>query len=379
MAPISNLSLIFKRVPEGIPVPGIHLVMEDRPCYIQTAPQGGFVARNLYNSMDPYMRMMMIDPATEHYRASFKLDQPVRSLAVAEVIASSHPHYPAGTIIRASLPIAEYSTVTAQDQCLTASTDTSGAVKVLPAPTGRLNLLPYWLGPLGMPGLTAFSSIYEIGRIKTSEVIFISAAAGAVGSMVGQICKLEGLRVIGSAGSDKKVDVLIHELGFDGAFNYKRENVSAALSRLAPEGLDIYYDNVGGQTLEDALAHMRQDGRVVVCGMVSQYSSTSARTTSQGSHGVKNLFQLVSRNLTMRGFQVGNEDFGRKYMARHEEQVMKWVVEGHLKPVVSEMSGIRNGANAFVGMLNGESIGKAVLRICPEAGSTADSPFTRVA
>ncbi|KAK0951709.1 hypothetical protein LTR91_024835 [Friedmanniomyces endolithicus] len=257
MSLVKNLSLIFKCVPDGLPIPGKHLVVEDRPSNISRAPDGGFVTRNLYCSLDPYMRLMLIESSTRHYRRPFVLGQPMRSLSVAEVIAFSHPDYHTGSMIRASLPIQQYS--------------------VVPR----------------MPGLTAFSSIYEVGRIQPGETIFISAAAGAVGQIVGQICKLEGLRVIGSVGSDEKVDLLVNELGFDAAFNYRQESTSSALQRLAPAGLDIYYDNVGGQTLEDALASMAQDGRIIVCGMVSQYNSTYKSTTSESTYGVKNLFQLV--------------------------------------------------------------------------------------
>ncbi|KAK0834325.1 hypothetical protein LTR03_014387 [Friedmanniomyces endolithicus] len=363
MSLVKNLSLIFKCVPDGLPIPGKHLVVEDRPSNISRAPDGGFVTRNLYCSLDPYMRLMLIESSTRHYRRPFVLGQPIRSLSVAEVIASSHPDFPTGSMIRASLPIQQYSVVTNEDPSMLGGATSNGSIRVLPQSLSPLMCPPFWIGPLGMPGLTAFSSIYEIGRIQPGETIFISAAAGAVGQIVGQICKLEGLRVIGSVGSDEKVDLLVNELGFDAAFNYRQESTSSALQRLAPAGLDIYYDNVGGQTLEDALASMAQDGRIIVCGMISQYNSTYKSTTSESTYGVKNLFQLVGQNLEMRGFQVGHRDFGPKHMRDHEEKTLRWIEERKLQAVMSEVRGIQHGADAFVGMLQGESVGKAILRI----------------
>ncbi|KAK0823275.1 hypothetical protein LTR73_008649 [Friedmanniomyces endolithicus] len=352
MSLVKNLSLIFKCVPDGLPIPGKHLVVEDRPSNISRAPDGGFVTRNLYCSLDPYMRLMLIESSTRHYRRPFVLGQPMRSLSVAEVIAFSHPDYHTGSMIRASLPIQQYSVVPSEDPSMLGGATSNASIRVLPQPLSPLMCLPFWIGPLGRPGLTAFSSIYEVGRIQPGETIFISAAAGAVGQIVGQICKLEGLRVIGSVGSDEKVDLLVNELGFDAAFNYRQESTSSALQRLAPAGLDIYYDNVGGQTLEDALASMAQDGRIIVCGMVSQYNSTYKSTTSESTYGVKNLFQLV-----------GHRDFGPKHMKDHEEKTLRWIEEGKLQAVMSEVRGIQHVADAFVGMLQGESVGKAILRI----------------
>lgn len=149
------------------------------------------------------------------------------------------------------------------------------------------NLDPrFFIGPMGMPGLTAYSSLYDIGKPVKGETIFISAASGAVGQLVGQLAKHEGLRVVGSVGSDKKLDYIVKELNFDGAFNYKKENPSDALQRLAPNGVDIYYENVGGEQLQAALGNMNVNGRIIACGMVSQYNKKEGER-----YGVTNLMQ----------------------------------------------------------------------------------------
>lgn len=366
MALAKNLSLIFKAVPRGLPIPGQHLVIENRPIDIEDIPEGALIARNLYNSLDPYMRLMLVDSGTQHYRQPYTLDEPLRSLTVAEVVKSSNVAFPVGSLIRTSLPIQQYSILTSQNIQSRSNTTSSAKVKILLAPVTDGIHPACWLGPLGMPGLTAYASIFEIGRPQAEETIFVSSAAGAVGQIVGQICKIQGLRVVGSAGSAEKCTLLTDELGFDAAFNYKEKSTLSALKRLAPEGIDIYYDNVGGKTLEDALACMRNNGRIIICGMVSQYNSTSSENTSEGEYGVKNLFQLVSKALTMRGFQVGMKDFGPKYEAEFEENMQQWIREGTVKPIMSEALGIEAGAEAFVALLEGKNIGKAVIRIWPD-------------
>lgn len=371
MPTTKNLSLIFKAVPSGLPIPGKHLTVEDRPVDITSAPEGGFVTRNVYSSLDPYMRLMLIDPSTTHYRKPYALNEPIKSIGIGKIIASSNQGFPVGRFVRTSLPIQQYSTITSD----TISSTISASSKVKPLPPELPDNSACYISALGMPGLAAFSSIYEIGHPQAGETVFVSAAAGAVGQIVGQICKNEGLHVIGSVGSDEKLDLITNQLGFDAAFNYKKTSTNDALERLAPDGIDIYYDNVGGETLETALKHMRKNGRIVVCGMVSQYNSTAEGNTSEGGYGVKNLFQLVSQSLTMRGFQVGDRDFGPKWAEEHESRVGKWIEEGSLKVVMSEMVGIEKGAEAFVAMLQGKNLGKAVLRLWPEEGEDVREGF----
>lgn len=215
-----------------------------------------------------------------------------------------------------------------------------------------------FVGALGMPGLTAYSSLYEIGQPKKGETIFISAASGAVGAIVGQIAKHEGLKVIGSVGTDEKLDYITEELGFDGGFNYKKEEPSKALQRLAPDGIDIYYENVGGIQLEAALDAMNNFGRIVACGMISEYNKAKTER-----YGIKNTMFIVSKRITFRGFIVGDKDFGPKYFAERNKNISKWLADGTFKAKLSIVDGIDNGPEGFVGMLEGKNFGKTVLKI----------------
>jgi NADPH-dependent curcumin reductase CurA len=183
---------------------------------------------------------------------------------------------------------------------------------------------------------------------------------------VGQLAKHDGLEVIGSVGSDEKLDYILKELNFDGGFNYKKEKPIDALKRLAPNGIDIYYENVGGEQLEAALDCLNTWGRIIACGMVSEYS-----TPETERHGVKNLMQIVSKRLTIRGFIVGDENMGPKYRKARDENIAKWLHEGTFKAKMSVTDGIDNAPEGFVGMLQGKNFGKAVLKIAdPEVSTT---------
>lgn len=261
----SNKTLIFKKGPTGLPVPGEHLTVEDRPIDLeQAAPEGGLVVEILYASFDPYLRGKMRDPSIKSYSPAFDLDSPVVSGTVSKVLKSDSADYQEGDLVVAYVPIAEYARVAKE------------ALFMVQKIYNPNNLeLGLFLGPLGMPGLTAWSGLHKIGKPQKGETIFISSAAGAVGQVVGQIAKREGLTVIGSVGSDQKLEYITKELGFDSGFNYKKENPKEALPRLAPNGIDIYFENVGGDHLEAALANFNVGGRMPVCGMVSPRIYTS--------------------------------------------------------------------------------------------------------
>jgi NADPH-dependent curcumin reductase CurA len=257
---MTNKAFVYKKIPEGLPVPGQDLVVEERPFDASAAPPaGGLTLEILYASYDPYQRGRMRHPSVKSYSPPYELDQPVPNDVVARVLKSDVPDLKSGDLVLGKrIPIAEHVVVDAELA--------KGVTKL----DNPYNLdLGLFLGPLGMPGLTAYSSLHRIGRPKKGETIFVSSAAGAVGQVVGQVAKREGLIVIGSVGSDDKVDFVTKELGFDAAFNYKKEKPADALARLAPGGIDIYYENVGGEHLEAALNAMKSLGRIVMCGMVS--------------------------------------------------------------------------------------------------------------
>lgn len=289
-------------------------------------------------------------PETKSYSPPFELGKPIANMGILKVIKSDVPHLSAGDIVRTpAANTAEYAVF---------GKDAAKSIHKLPL-DNKYNLDPkLFLGPLGMPGLTAYSSFYAIGKPKKGETIFISAASGAVGQIVGQLAKHEGLKVIGSVGDDKKLEFITNELKFDAGFNYKKEKPSAALKRLAPNGIDIYYENVGGEQLEAAINNFNTFGRVVACGMISNYNLPPDQ-----HYPVRNLMQIVAKRLTIRGFIVGDPDMGPVYTKEHQENVQKWLHEGSFKAELSVTKGIDNAAEGLLSLFSGKNFGKVVLEI----------------
>jgi NADPH-dependent curcumin reductase CurA len=238
---VQNKALIFAKVPSGWPVPGQDLTIESTDFDVEQAPpSGGFTAKVNYVSFDPYQRGRMRAPETKSYSPPFTLGKPIDNSAILTVIKSENEKFKPGDLVHAGRHATEEYSVVEEKAA------SSQNYNVLNNP---YNLDPkLFVGALGMPGLTAYSSFYEIGQPKKGETIFISAASGAVGQIVGQLAKHEGLKVIGSVGDDKKLDFITKQLGFDGGFNYKKEKPLEALQRLAPQGIDIYYENVSRMT-----------------------------------------------------------------------------------------------------------------------------------
>ncbi|KAI9806477.1 MAG: hypothetical protein M1833_003664 [Piccolia ochrophora] len=345
---VQNKSLVFKKIPEGWPVPGQDLVIEtsdfDRD---QAPPKGGITTQNYYVSFDPYQRGRMRNPEIKSYTPAFELGKPISNATIAKVLKSDNPKWQHGDVVAGDLPTQEHSVV---------EEDSASRLKKVENPYHLDTKL--FTGALGMSGLTAYSSLIEIGKPKKGETIFVSAASGSVGQMVGQLAKHEGLTVIGSVGDDAKLDFIQKELNFDGGFNYKKENPMSALKRLAPQGIDIYYENVGGEQLDAALVNMNDFGRIVACGMVSQYNAKPNE-----AYGVKSLMTVVSKRLTMRGFIVFDSGFGPKYSKEHQEKMQKWIHEGTFKAKQSVTDGMDNAIDGFLGMLQGKNFGKAVLKL----------------
>ncbi len=250
---VQNKGVIFKSPPTDWPVEGKDLVIETRDFDLDAEPpKDGITTKNYYVSFDPYQRGRMRAPEAKSYSPPFELGEPITNSTVAKVLKSNTPKFKEGDIVTGTMPTEEYSIISGQV--------TEHQVRKLENP---YNLdLKLYIGALGMPGLTAYSGFYDIGEPKKGETIFISAASGAVGQIVGQLAKHEGLTVIGSVGSDDKLDFIKKELGFDEGFNYKKEKPSDALKRLAPKGIDIYFENVGGEHLDAALEAMTNYGRI---------------------------------------------------------------------------------------------------------------------
>ncbi|MFD5632109.1 NADP-dependent oxidoreductase [Streptomyces sp. NPDC127072] len=321
--------------PVGRPVPADFALVEAE---IEQPGEGQVLVRNKYVSVDPYMRGRMSD--AKSYVAPYELGKVMQGGAVGEVVVSNAEGIAAGDHVLHFFGWREYAVV-----------DAKHAVKVDPdaAP------LSTYLGVLGMTGLTAYAGLLRTASFKEGDSVFVSGAAGAVGSQVGQIARLKGAsRVIGSAGSDEKVKLLLDEYGFDAAFNYKNGPVNAQLREAAPDGVDVYFDNVGGDHLEAAIGRLNRDGRIAVCGAISVYNNT------EPAPGPKNLARLIQTRGRIEGFLVGDHyDLQSQFV----QEVGPWVASGALKYRETVVEGIENNLEAFFGVLRGDNIGKMIVKL----------------
>jgi hypothetical protein len=298
---------------------------------------GEIVVRNRWMSVDPYMRGRMND--IRSYVPPFQIGAPLEGGAVGEVVASEADRIAAGQEVVHQLGWRDYALLPAS--------------AARPIDTGMAPDSAY-LGVLGMPGLTAYAGLLDVAELRDGDVVFVSAAAGAVGSLVGQLAKSRGSRVIGSAGSEEKVRYLLDDLGFDAAFNYRDGDVTELLAAAAPDGIDVYFDNVGGEHLVAAIGAMRQEGRIALCGAVSVYNATERRP------GPWNLPLAIGKRLTLRGFIV--TDHAARFRQLVEE-VGPMVRDGRIKFRESVVEGLENAPDAFIGLLRGENLGKMLVRI----------------
>ncbi|MET9110898.1 NADP-dependent oxidoreductase [Streptomyces zhihengii] len=304
-----------------------------------TAPaEGRVLVRNLHFSVDPYMRGRMND--VKSYTPPFELDHPMDGGAVGEVVASAAEGFEVGDHVLHGLGWREYASVPAQH-----------AVKV----DASLAPLSAYLGVLGMTGLTAYAGLFEVASFKEGDAVFVSGAAGAVGSQVGQMARIKGAsRVIGSAGSDEKVKLLVEKYGFDAAFNYKNGPVGQQLKDAAPDGIDVYFDNVGGDHLEAAISSFNVGGRATICGMIAQYNNTEA------TPGPRNLALVIGKRLRLTGMLVNDH---KHLQQQFTEDVSGWIASGELKYDETVVEGIEHGYDAFAGMLRGENTGKMIVSL----------------
>ncbi|MBX7551460.1 NADP-dependent oxidoreductase [Streptomyces sp. NPDC004232] len=333
--------------PVGWPKPEDFALVETE---VPTPREGQVLVRNKYLSVDPYMRGRM--SAAKSYAAPFELGKVMQGGAVGEVIESNAEGIEVGDHILHFFGWREYAAV-----------DAKNAVKVGPAVIPAVKVddqahevpLSAYLGVLGMTGLTAYAGLLRTASFKEGDIVFVSGAAGAVGSEVGQLAKLLGAsRVIGSAGSDEKVKLLVEEYGFDAAFNYKNGPVAEQLREAAPDGIDVYFDNVGGEHLEAAIGSLREGGRIAVCGMISVYNNT------EPAPGPRNLARLIQTRGRIEGFLVGDHyDLQPEFV----QKVAPWVASGELKYRETVVEGIENNLEAFLGVLRGDNIGKMIVKL----------------
>jgi NADPH-dependent curcumin reductase CurA len=294
------------------------------------------LVRNLYMSVDPYMRSRMNEGKS--YVPPFHLGKPLDGSAVGEVIESRAQEFKPGDAVTSNFGWREYF---------------MASPKELHPVSRKLQPLSVYLGALGMTGLTAWAGL-NLVEVKAGDVIFISGAAGAVGSVAGQLAKLRGCRVIGSAGSIDKVKFLREECGFDIAFNYKVGPVIEQLKVEAPDGIDVYFDNVGGETLEAALSVLRMHGRIIACGGISGYNEEKPRP------GPSNLVNVIAKRLTMKGLMVLD---WLDRQGEFEKEVGGYFKAGKLKHKETVAHGINQAVGAFIGLFQGQNVGKMVVKL----------------
>jgi len=322
--------------PSGAPTPSDFELAE---VDVGDPDDGELLVRNAFVSVDPYMRGRMND--TRSYVPPFALGEALTGGAVGQVVASRNDRFAEGTWVVHDHGWREVALLDGR------------GVRSIDPERGSISTA---LGVLGMTGLTAYVGIVDIGAVAVGETVFVSGAAGAVGSIAAQLARARGARVIGSAGTAEKV-AWLEELGLEGAFDYTERSTRDALREHAPDGIDVYFDNVGGETLEAAIGAMRLRGRIVACGSISRYNDTEAKP------GPRNLFMLVTKRLRMQGFIVS--DHGDRYGAFLAE-VGPLVADGTLRSRETIVDGIERAPEAFIGLLEGANVGKMLVRVGPE-------------
>ncbi|RLL47138.1 NADP-dependent oxidoreductase [Oceanobacillus piezotolerans] len=332
-----NREFLLVNRPSGMPT--------DENFQLRTSPipgisDGEVLVQTIYLSVDPYMRGRMSGIKT--YTSPFELNKVLTAGVVGRVIDSKNNEFQMGEIVEGRLNWADYSV-----------TSGKGLRKVDP------NLAPIStaLGVVGMPGLTAYFGLLDIGKPKEGETVVVSGSAGAVGTVVGQIAKIYGCRVVGITGSDEKNAYLKNELDFDATINYKKENVKEALKEKSPNGVDVYFDNVGGEISDAVMRLLNFQARIVVCGVISEYNNTEA------AYGPRIQRFLLNRSALMKAYIVSDyyERFNEGY-----EQLGKWVKEGKLTYRENIIDGLENAPQAFIGLFHGENIGKQLVKVCEE-------------
>ncbi|EOA24255.1 hypothetical protein CARUB_v10017496mg, partial [Capsella rubella] len=345
---VKNKQVILRNYVKGVPKESdLMIVTASDIMELKVKPGSAeILVKNLYLSCDPYLGIFMREPtpSTSAFWDAFVPGKPIAGIGVSKVIASDNPGFVNGDFVWGIVDWEEYSAIKANDRLFKIDINIS-----VP--------LTYYTGILGMTGMTAYGGFFEICSPKKGETVFVSAASGAVGQLVGQFAKLMGCYVVGSAGSTQKVDLLLNTFGFDDAFNYKEEtDLDSALKRCFPKGIDIYFENVGGKTLDAVLLNMRTSGRIAVCGMISQYHLETRDR-------LQNLPDIIFKRIRMQGFAA--YDFIDQY-PKFLEFVLPYIKEDKLKYVEDIVEGLDNGPAALVGLLHGQNVGKQVLKVARE-------------
>lgn len=333
----NNRVFLLNKRPKGLPDYSTFKLIETN---IPTAKEDQIVVKTLYLSVDPYMRGRMSDK--ESYVPPFILGAPLTGGAVGKVVESKHKDFQIGDIVQGYMDWADY----------TACNGNASDLRKIDPEEAPISTA---LHVAGMPGLTAYFGLLDIGKPQEGETVVISGAAGAVGMVVGQIAKIKGCRVVGIAGSDEKNNYLKNELGFDAVINYKTtNNLEENLKQACPDGIDVYFDNVGGSITDSVFNHLNVYARVPICGQIAHYNDT------EEAMGPRILPTFLKRRALLKGF------LRKDYFDRQEEglkQLTTWIKEGKIKYKENIIEGLENAPDAFLGLFRGENLGKQLVKI----------------
>ncbi len=335
MTQASNTTVRLAKRPVGLADASTWAIAEEP---VRRPQAGEVLVRIDYISLDPAMRGWLND--VKSYIPPVAIGEVMRAGAVGEVLESGDPAFATGDFVYGNMGVQSHYT---------------GPIKSLSKVDVKAAPLASYIGALGMPGMTAYFGLLDVGVYQDGETLVVSGAAGAVGSMVGQIAKIKGGRVIGIAGGPDKCRMVVEEFGFDACIDYKNENVGQQLRALCPKGIDVYFDNVGGEILEAALAHMALHGRIVVCGAISGYNETS----KEGMRGPRNHMMLIVQRVRMEGFIVF--DYAKRYAAA-QAQMLQWMQQGKLKLRQDMREGLHNFPEVFNLLFSGGNMGKLLLK-----------------
>ncbi|HUR39912.1 MAG TPA: NADP-dependent oxidoreductase [Verrucomicrobiae bacterium] len=329
-----NRQVLLVRRPHGAPSPEDFRLAE---APVRAPAEGEVLVRALYLSMDPAMRGWMSE--AKSYMPPVELGGVMRAGMAARVVASRDPAFAPGDHVTGILGAQDYAL--AQGEELT---------RVFPDQVP----LPVRLSALGVPGMTAYFGLLDLARLRDGDRVLISGAAGAVGSIAGQIAKLKGCKVVGIAGGEAKCRMLTEDLGFDGAIDYKSEDVTSAIRQFFRRGVHVYFDNVGGPILDAALANLAVKARVILCGAISQYNST------EGMYGPKNYLSILVNRATVHGLLVF--DYIERY-AEAEKDLLEWIAEGKIKVKVDVAEGLEHFPEVLMRLFSGANVGKLILKV----------------
>lgn len=334
MQPEKNLQIRLKQRPVGLPGDECWDIVDGE---VGSPGEGEILVRNEYISLDPAMRGWMNEGKS--YIPPVGIGEVMRAICVGEVLASRNDKYPSGSKVSGLFGVQQY-----------AVSDAKGATPVDPSALP----LPMYLAALGMPGMTAYFGLLDVCQPVAGDTVVVSAAAGAVGQVVGQIARIKGCRVIGIAGGPEKCQYVTDELGMDACIDYKHEDVAAALKKHCPDGVNVYFDNVGGEILDAVLTRLAMGARIAICGAISQYNATTA------VEGPRNYLSLLVNRARMQGFVVFD------YVNRYREagaEIAGWMADGSLKYKIDLIEGIERFPSALQKLYTGENFGKLVLKV----------------